>query len=73
MDQAEGIVRARAALDTVEQLLRTSAALETDSAGRAELRYNLGELCRLLAQLEGGEAPPGRGEGADEAREADAG
>jgi hypothetical protein len=72
MDQAEGIARARAALDTVEQLLRTSAGLETDSVGRAELRYNLGELCRLLAQLEEGEVPSGRGDGADGAREADA-
>jgi hypothetical protein len=71
MDQATHIARAREALDAVERLLGEHAGRDADPEAQAAMRRHLGELRHLLAQLEGSEVPPGRGERADGARGAD--
>jgi hypothetical protein len=62
MDLAEGVARARAALAAAERLLLAPVGMEADTGGRAALQRHLGELRRLLTQLEEGNAPARRGD-----------
>ena len=70
MGRAERIAQARTTLDTVERLLNAHAGRDADRAVRTELRRHLSELRCLLAALETGNEPTGRGESADGARDA---
>ena len=73
MDRAEHLARVRAALNTSERLLGAHAGRGVDLATRVEVTTYLGEVRRLLAQLEEGEESSERAEGAPGARQPGAG